>query len=78
MVTHWADAAAEMDGDSLSIVRTAAVGELWCTVLVTSSVTFVFYVTLATTASKEIDGLRRRLNSLFIDLFGIKKICAKK
>jgi len=50
-----------MDGDSLSIVRTAAVGELWCTVPVTSNVTFVFYVTLATAASKEIDGLRLHL-----------------
>jgi len=61
MVTHWADTAAEMDGDSFSIVRTAAVGELWRTVPITSSVTFVFYVTLATTTSKEIDGLRLQL-----------------
>lgn len=58
MVTHWTDAAAEMDGDSLSIVRSAAVGELLCIVPVTSSVTFV---TLATAESKVIDDLLLQL-----------------
>jgi len=28
MVMHWADAAAEMDGDSFSIVRTDVVGSV--------------------------------------------------